>query len=182
MLKKWTIKDSRPAFVNPWWRIMEEDVVLPDGSETKFYVQHNLGAVMIFALTDAGEVVLVRQYKHGVREIVTELPVGRIEEEDMSPEVAARRELEEETGYVADAFEEIGAWHIFSTSSTGKFHLFLARDARATGKRVTDNPREIIEVQTVSLPAVRRMLQDGGIAAISQLGGIYAALDHLKKL
>ncbi len=178
-LEKWKILKTEPAFTNPWWDIKDETVRLPDGSQTHFFVNHTLGGVIAFPITDDGEVVLVRQYKHGARKILLELPVGRIEESDADPETAARRELREETGYEPAAMTFVRGFQIFSTSSTGKFQLYVARGCRKVGEPM-DTPKEITEVVTVPLRRVREMLAAGKIDSIVHVGAVYAALDWLE--
>lgn len=179
-LAPWKILKSEPAFVNPWWDIRDETVLLPDGSETHFFVNHTRGGVIAFPITEDGEVVLVRQYKHGARRILLELPVGRIEESDPDPETAAARELREETGYAPDRMEFVREFQIFSTSSTGTFWLYLARGCRKVGEPM-DTPKEITEVVRVPLARLPDMLASGEIDSIVHVGAAYAALARLDR-
>jgi 8-oxo-dGTP pyrophosphatase MutT (NUDIX family) len=178
-LKKWKILRSRPAFVNPWWLIVEETVRLPDGSTTDFYVNHSLGGVLIFALTGQKELLLVRQYKHGARKILLELPIGRVEEGDRSRRVAALRELREETGYVPGRFRHLGDFLSFPTSSTAKISLYLAEGCRRVGPP-EHSPKEITEVVRVPLERVESFLLRGRIPSIIHVGAAMVALSRLR--
>ena len=97
-LKKWEILKSKRIIDNKYLKVRQDTVRLPDGTiYNDYYVREEKGWSAIFCLTEDGKVVLNRQYKHGIGEIVLELPAGRIEEGE-SPEESIKRELEEETG------------------------------------------------------------------------------------
>src|SRR5436190_6322813 len=72
------------------------------GREHDFFVVECGDWCNIVPLTDAGEVVMVRQHRHGTGEETLELPGGMVDPSDSSPLEAARRELLEETGYAAE--------------------------------------------------------------------------------
>lgn len=95
----------------------------------------NIGAAVILALTDAGEIVLVEQYRvpHGARSI--ELPAGLIGDtsDTDSAGAAAARELQEETGFEATQWQEIGAFATSPGMSSEMFHLFKATGLTRTG-------------------------------------------------
>jgi ADP-ribose pyrophosphatase len=85
--------------------------------------------VNVVALTSEAEIVLVREYRHGVEQVVTGLPSGWVEPTDESPEAAIRRELAEETGFVADDFCEIGCSYANPANQTNSVWSFLALGA-----------------------------------------------------
>ena len=179
-VKKWDILKRQSAFTNPWWDIVDETVRLPNGTTTHFYINHTRGGVIVFPVTEKGEVVFVRQYKHGARRILLELPVGRIEKSDRDPKRAAIRELREETGFAPGRTAFVRSFQIFSTSSTGKFWLYVVSGARLVGKPLP-TPKEITDVVTVPLARVPGMLRQGKIHSIVHVGAAYAALDFLAK-
>jgi ADP-ribose pyrophosphatase len=180
-ISKWKILKSKVAFRNPWWEIRDEIVRLPDGSTAHFYVNHSCGGVAVFPVTENGRVVLVRQYKHGARAIVLELPCGHIDSSDGSRVAAARRELREETGYAAQKLTLIRAFPSFPTSSTSKIWIYIATGCRKVGAP-KDTAKEITDTLTVSVTELRCLVASGRIASIMHVGAIYAALEHLKKL
>ena len=105
-------------------RIRADTVELPDGTIVDdYFVQESRGYSVVFALTTDGDVVLVRQYKHGIGQVILELPAGGIDPGE-DPAVCAARELAEETGYVGDPPEAIGSFATNPTGSTARFHLF----------------------------------------------------------
>lgn len=142
-----------------------------------YFVRESRGFCVVFALTADERVVLVRQYKHGIGEIVVELPAGAIDPGE-TPLVCAQRELAEETGYAAAAFEHVRSFVTDPTNSDSRFHLFLARGAVQTGSQDLDLTEEI-DVLLASPDEVRAMALDGRIAAGSQVAAVLIALAAL---
>ena len=90
--------------------VRRDNVLLPDGSKaTREYVQHP-GAVAIIPVLDDGRLVLVRQYRYPLQKVLLEWPAGKLErgEEQLA---CARRELQEETGFVAREWAYAGEIH-----------------------------------------------------------------------
>lgn len=131
----------------------------------------------MFAVTPDDQVVFARQYKHGFGEFVLELPAGAIEPGE-APLACAKRELEEETGYVAAEFVPVAEYIADPTSSTGKLFLFLARGAVPDGVRALD-PTEDIDTVLVPLGRVIEEVRSGHVCTQSQVAAIYAVLDSL---
>jgi 8-oxo-dGTP pyrophosphatase MutT (NUDIX family) len=154
---------------------------LPDGTVIdQYYVREHLGFAVVFAVTPDDEVVFARQYKHGFGEFVLELPAGAIEPGE-APLACAKRELEEETGYVAEEFEPVAEYIADPTSSTGKLYLFVARGAVPHGVRSLD-PTEDIETVLVPLGRVIDEVRSGHVCTQSQVAAIYTVLDSLRLL
>lgn len=175
----WSLLESSYAVQSPYYRLRVDTVGLPDGTvEREYYVREARGWVTVFCLTTEGDVVLNRQYKHGAQQIVLELPAGTVDDNGETPEEAVRRELEEETGYVADQFEQIGHAYADPTSSTAEVWIFFAKDARLGGIR-KDDPREVIEVLLLRPEEVLEKLRAGEIQSAGQIGALYLALDRI---
>lgn len=177
--KPWKILDSKTVFENRWWKVMEEKVELPDGSVTEHYVNHVSGGAVVFALTEDGKLVVNRQYKHGAREVVTELTIGRLD--GFEPLEEAKRELLEETGYGGGDWEPLAVYLSNPTSSTGRIHAFLARGVRKVADPKPD-PREIVEVREIPLDEVARMLERGEFSTHAAVATIFLALKRLGRL
>lgn len=84
--------------------------------------------VNIIPLTPEREVVMVRQYRHGIAGVTLEVPAGMMDASDPGPMVAARREMVEETGYDSDVIEPLGFTHPNPALQDNRCHTFLARD------------------------------------------------------
>ena len=178
-IKKWETISSYYALDNKFMKIRRECVRLPDGTiYDEYYVNEEIGWVAIFCITNNGQVVLNKQYKHGIRQVVLELPAGNIEIDDSSPKVAAVRELEEETGYISDEWEEVTRFIIDPTKSTGYLYIFLARNARRSVKQKIDI-KEIINVELVPINQVIRKVRNSEISVQGHVASIYYVLDKL---
>jgi 8-oxo-dGTP pyrophosphatase MutT (NUDIX family) len=177
-LRKWRILSSDYRIETKFLRLRSDRIELPSGVVVEdYFVRESRGFCVIFAITPDDEILLVRQYKHGIGEVVTELPAGMIDD-DESPELCAARELVEETGYTGSPPELVRTFFADPTNATARFFLFVVRDARPTHAQVFD-VTEDIEVQLAGIDEVRAMALDGRIAAGSQVAAVLVALAHL---
>ncbi len=131
------------------------------GKAHDFYILESLDWVNVIPLTREKEVVLIRQYRHGTREVTLEIPGGIVEEGD-SPEEAARRELMEETGYRDSGMVALGLVHPNPAFLNNCCHTFLAEDVRLSGGQDQDE-KEDIEVILRPLHEIPRLIQSGEI-------------------
>jgi 8-oxo-dGTP pyrophosphatase MutT (NUDIX family) len=103
--------------------------------------------------TESGkEFVMVRQWRHGARELSLEFP-GGVCEKGENPETAARRELREETGYRAGKIEKLGEFSPNPAIMSNRLHIFLATDLASPVEQELDED-EFVEVETVPLEKV----------------------------
>jgi ADP-ribose pyrophosphatase len=178
--RPWRIVASTYPIVTPWLRLRSDTIELPDGTVIdNYYVRETRGFTVVFALTPDERVVLVRQYKHGARSDVLELPAGMIDEGE-TPEACALRELAEETGYVGTSIELVRSFLTDPTNSDGRFYLYLVRNAEprvATAFDLTEH----ITVELATIPELRAMVRDERIETGAQIAAIYTALDALQK-
>jgi ADP-ribose pyrophosphatase len=128
--RPWRVVERREVFSVPGRiSVAVERVVLPDGRLVDDYWQIKLADfVVVLAETEAGEIICLRQYRHGPRRESLELVAGRIDG-DEAPLATARRELLEESGYVSDHWEGFGAFTVSATQGIATAHLFRARQA-----------------------------------------------------
>jgi ADP-ribose pyrophosphatase len=121
-----------------------ETVRLPSGLEQSLTVIDHPGAVAIAATPETGRVLLVRQYRHAVGRWMLELPAGRLERGE-APLDAARRELEEETGYRARRWRVLGRTFAAPGFCSEQMTLFHATDLRRadTGRARMDADEEL---------------------------------------
>ena len=179
----WRIVESEIVIETPHLRLRRDEIELPGGKRIgPYYIRESRGFTVIFAITPDERVVLVRQYKHGVAASVLELPAGAIDPGE-DPEVCARRELAEETGYVSDAptLEHAGTFIYDPTSSTARFFLYIARNVCPLQAQNLDDTEEI-DVSLVTFDEVRAYVRDGTIEVGTHIAAIYFVLDRSGRL
>lgn len=131
--------------------------------------------VNVIALTDDARMVLVTQYRHGTDEMTVEIPGGAVDPGE-SPETAAARELEEETGYRPSELIEIGRVDPNPAFLSNRCWTYLALGCRAEGEIHLD-PSEEIEVSLEPIGDFARLIDEGAISHSL----VIAAHDHLQR-
>jgi 8-oxo-dGTP pyrophosphatase MutT (NUDIX family) len=136
-----------------------------------FFVLETRDWVNVIPVTPAGEVVLVRQYRHGVKELTLEIPGGLVDP-DEDPATAALRELQEETGYSAGEVIPLGAVQAQPAIQNNTCHTFLARGVTRTAAPVPDDGEDL-QVVTVPLGELEDRVRRGEIAHGLVLAALY---------
>lgn len=131
------------------------------GKEHDFFILESTAWVNVIPLTPQNMVVLVRQYRHGIRGVTLEIPGGLVEDHD-TPEDAARRELCEETGYQEMDMVFLGCVQPNPAIQNNWCYTYLAREASRTGEQEQDE-KEDIEVVLRPLEEIPRLIRDGEI-------------------
>jgi 8-oxo-dGTP pyrophosphatase MutT (NUDIX family) len=176
----WRQLGSELAFDDPWFRVRRERVEVRPGRVIDDYsVAERADFALVAAVSDADELVLVRQWKQGIRAVTLELPGGVVDDEE--PAEAAARELAEETGFACAELRPLGSGALDPSKETTRVHLFAGVGAVRTGEQRLDENEEI-EVVLVPVGEVRGLLAHGEVDAPTSVAGIYLALDALGRL
>lgn len=132
------------------------------------------GACAVVALTETGEVLLVRQMREPVREALLEIPAGIYDVEGEDPSGCAARELMEETGYRAAALQPLATMYTSPGFADERIDVFLARAAE------TEVPgEEDVEVVRLSLAEALEAVRDGRIKDAKTVCGLLLTWDRL---
>ena len=142
-------------------RFGEEDIRLPDGRSFTLGILKHPGACAVVPLLPDGRVVLLRQYRHAVRETLWEIPAGKLDPGE-ALEVCALRELREETGYAAGELLPLGCICVTPGYSDERIHLFLARQLTPGAQALAAN--ESIQCTELPLSEAVRMAEQGEIS------------------
>lgn len=145
---------------------------------TREVVERN-DAVCILAVDNDGYILLERQYRYSINQELLELPAGMIEQGE-KPEDCARRELQEETGYIPRKLEEIAGWYVAPGFCTEFMHLFLATELNPS--RLFAEDTDEIQVIRLKPEECLELISTGRIQDGKTIAGIYAYLHRLGKL
>lgn len=132
------------------------DVELPNGKTSKREIVNHPGAVGILAITDDEKLVLVKQFRKPLEKTIAEIPAGKLEEGE-DPLLCAKRELEEETGYIANSWKKITSFYTSPGFANEIIHIFFAKDL-TQGTKNTDED-EFVERMEVSLEEAIELME-----------------------
>lgn len=167
-----TIK-SQDIFSGRIVKLKVDTVILPDGRESTREIIEHAGAVAIIALDKEGQIIMVRQYRKPVEQVLLEIPAGTMEEGE-EPLLCAQRELREETGYSAGSWQKILSYYSAPGFTDELLHLYLATDL-SDGETQPDED-EFVETAVLPLEQAYQLIFDGQIVDGKSIIGIQYAL------
>lgn len=142
--EEWEIRATQTPFVGNKTSIRVDEVVMPDGNVARRDYQVHPGSVAILALDDAGRVLVLRQYRHPVREKLWEIPAGLLDVPGENPLHAAQRELYEEAHVKAEDWRVLTDVYTTPGGCDEAVRVFLARGlSEAEGERFAAEDEEI---------------------------------------
>jgi len=175
-LRPWRRLNSTEIFTNHWIRIQIDRVELPNGRPYDYTVIHRFAdGVAALVLDDQNRVLMEREYRYPVNEVIWQLPGGLVDRGE-EPLPAMQRELAEETGYVAEEWEYLGQFWDNPALSAMKIHLFLARGAHNSAPTHFD-AAEFLAVEWRSWQWLKQAVRSGEIkerVLLSALGLLMA--------
>ena len=156
----WRVLDSQYLLKKRWLNVRQDRVETGRGVVIdEFYVLESPSWACVCCVSNERELVLIRQYRHGVGRVTLELPAGVIEN-DETPELGARRELREETGYVAERWLQLPTLTPEPSRHTHRAHCFVALDARPAHSQTLDEA-EHVEVVRIPLSRITELVTSG---------------------
>ena len=141
--------------------VKRDSVELPNGHRTIREVIRHVGAVCVIPVTDDGKVVVERQYRYPIDQVITEIPAGKLDSREEDRLHAAKRELYEETGITADRWTDMGLYYGTPAYSDEKITMYLAQGLHAGEQHLDDD--EFLNVETVPLSALVEEVLSGKI-------------------
>jgi ADP-ribose pyrophosphatase len=176
----WRVLESELILDNRWAKVRRDSCQIASGLIIPDYFYWEGGDfVQVLALTTTNDVVLTRQYKHGVKEVVLELPAGFIDADDENPLLAAQRELREETGFAGGEWTSLGALNVSSAKATTRAFVFLAQNVSLVGTQKLD-PNEEIECSQVSIPEFKKLIASRAIHDSNSIATAFLAFNVLE--
>lgn len=170
---------SKVIFDHPIVRIVVDSIEFREHKQHYIYLDSQINAVATLGLTDDNQVLLTRQYRHPVRQVILDLPAGKLDPGE-EPLAGARREFEEESGYSPGEIFELGKYNQFPGMLHAFTHLFFARSLVKTEQHLDEG--EYLEV--VSMPVkelLERVLAGEFIDGSIQLATLLAVQNGLIK-
>ena len=153
---------SEEVFSGVLLHIFRDEVKLPNGNTAIREYNKHYGAVCIIPVTDDGKVILERQFRYPIHEVITEIPAGKLDSPAEDPLDAAKRELREETGYTANTWISLGEFRGAAAYSNERIWMYMAKDL-VKGERDLDDD-EFLDVFTLPLEDAVKEVMDGTIS------------------
>jgi ADP-ribose pyrophosphatase len=172
-MDEYTLISRKVLFDHPGAQIVV-DLLEKDGRQRRyFYFASPVEAVATVGVTAAGNLLLTRQYRHPIGQVIYDLPAGRLNPGE-DPLDGARREFEEETGFYPGRMVQIGYYNQFPGILRAATSLYFASDLRPTRQNLDEGE----ELEVVSLPVsqVLQMILDGQVIDGSLQLGVLLAL------
>lgn len=165
--------EIRKVYEGRIFSVVVEKVTLPNGHQADVEVIRHPGSVVIVPMTAAGEVILVRQYRHAIGRSMWELPAGSLKKGE-DPREAAVRECHEEIGLIPSKVERLGAFFPTPGYCDEEMILFRATELREPGDDDKAHPDEDedLEPRAFSVPELVRMIESGEIIDLKTVAGI----------
>ena len=129
--------------------VKRDRVTLSNGSSTVREVIRHIGAVCVIPVTDDNRVIMERQFRYPLNKVILKIPAGKLDAPDEDRLSAIKRELREETGYIADEWTELGDFHPAPAYSDEYITMYMARKLRRGDRHLDED--EFLDVCTVPL-------------------------------
>jgi len=160
------------------FNLVSENYTLDNGVTSDMdFIQHP-GAAAMVPMLNKKEVVLIKQYRHAMREFIWEIPAGTLDLEESAIN-CAKRELIEEIGYSANNWKQLGIITPLPGCTDERIHIFLASDLLPAKQDLDDD--ELLNVHIMELSKALEMILSGEIQDGKTISGLFLAFNWLKK-
>ncbi|MBR2365949.1 MAG: NUDIX hydrolase [Oscillospiraceae bacterium] len=153
--------DGETIFDGKILHVELDTVRLPNGKSASRELIRHVGAVCILPLTEENEIIVERQYRYPVDEVLTEIPAGKLDSRQEDRLSAAKRELREETGVTADEMIDLGDFFPAAAYSDERITLYLARGLHFGARELDED--EFLNVRRVPLETLLADVMAGKI-------------------
>jgi ADP-ribose pyrophosphatase len=154
--------------------LRRDKVCLPNGKEAAREVVEHPGAVAIVPVLPDGRILMVRQFRHPVGQVLLEIPAGKLDAGE-DPDACAARELEEETGYRAGRLQRRASIFTGPGFTNEIIHMYVATELVKTA--VNPDEDEFLEITAYRQQELRRMVSEGIICDAKTITGLYLLQD-----
>lgn len=154
--------DSEEIFKGHVVHLFKDNITLPNGKPATREVIRHVGAVAVVPMTDDGKVVVERQFRYPLNEVITEIPAGKLDSKAEDRLAAAKRELEEETGLLADEWIDLGEYYPAAAYCDEVITMYLAKGLHQGTRHLDED--EFLNIMEVSLEELVEEVMQGKIA------------------
>lgn len=164
--------DGKIVYDGKILKLNVDSVLLPNGKTAKReYINHSGGAAVLYV--ENNKVLLVRQFRYAYGKAIYEIPAGKLEKGE-DPKVTAKRELEEETGYVTNDLKELFKLYPTPGYSDETIYVYLAENCLKGSTNPDDD--EFVECEFIEIEKVRKMIDSGEICDAKTIAAVYKFL------
>lgn len=157
-LEEKTIK-SESIYTGKIISLQVDDVELPNGKQGKRELIKHPGAVAVLAVTDDQKIIMVEQYRKALEKTIVEIPAGKLEQGE-DPEVCAKRELEEETGYEAAEWSLLTSFYTSPGFADEIVHLYIAKGLTKKENSAALDEDEFVNLMELTLSEAEQLVND----------------------
>ena len=176
--RQWKCLEVKRIFSSPWLCLENHRVRSPAGHEFQHVVVEADPSVLIVPVTREGRIIIIREYRYPTHGWNYELPGGGTDGLPLA--AAARKELKEETGYVARRLEKLGKFVVYSGVSSEFCHVFLATGLHRQTQQ--PEPTEHIRVRSVSWAELERLIATNRFRDGMSLAALMMSRHRLRRL
>lgn len=152
--------DTKEIYSGRIIHVKVDKVLLPDGKPTtREIVEHN-GGVAVAAIDEDGKMLMVRQFRKPFERVTLEIPAGKLEKGE-DPEECGRRELHEETGYIAKSMTHLGTIYPTPAYCSEKINIYFTNDMEKSAQMLDDG--EFLDICRYTVDELYRMVETGEI-------------------
>ena len=170
-----TLLDSKYILENKFMKIRQDRVQFSHGDSKDFFVLEGPAWVCIVAFTPQNEIIFTRQYRPTLRQTVLELPAGKLDAADPSPQSAALREFEEEVGYTLEKIEFLGKVSTIPGRANVDGYVYMGNLGIKQSQKLEDAEESLV-VERLTIPQIRDAIRNGELFSAPILAAL--ALAH----
>ena len=159
--------------------LFKDTVKLPNGKAAARETIRHIGAVAVVPLTDDGKVIVERQFRYPLGRVITEIPAGKLDSKTEDRLAAAKRELEEETGYTADEWIEIGDYYPAAAYCDEVITMYIAKGLRMGMQNLDED--EYVQYQAYTVEELTEKIYAGEIQDSKTVAAVLAYKDRIRK-
>ena len=176
-MQKWKRRARKLVHKNPWFKLWADDCELPSGEAVApYYVIEENDWVHVVALNQKSEILVIRQYRHAGELICMEITGGVIDA-DEEPLQAAKRELNEETGFTATHWELVFVPMANPARQTNRIYCYFATGLEDSGETQFDETEEMVS-EFVSIADLKDKIVTVAFQQSSQVASVMTVIDR----